>query len=231
MATRLDKQGRAAATLYEIAAAISAALPALDLTDRQISTQIHRHMSSGEPVDPAVVANAVGVPVDRVEEKLNSWPGVFRDDQGRVVGFGGQAIAKLDPEYRFLSEGKTSYAWCALDTLFIPPILGKTVSVEASDPVSGEAVSLVVDGGGARDVRPAGALVSMVVPEGPFDYDVIDTFCHRVLFFASEQTGARWVAENPGTMLLSVPEAFELGRVLTERTASDPSGPQPEVPS
>ena len=28
-----------------------------------------------------------------------------------------------------------------------------------------------------------------------------------------------------------IPEAFELGRVLTERTASDPSGPQPEVRS
>jgi hypothetical protein len=174
MTTRLDKQGRAKATVHEIAAAISAAMPALDLTDQQISTEIHRLMSNGDPVDPADVAEAVGVPIDRVELKLNSWPGVYRDGEGRVVGFWGQAIAKLDPEYRFLIEGKTSYAWCALDTLFIPPILGKTVRVEASDPVTGEAVSLVVDRDGARDVQPAQAVVSMVVPDGPFGYDAIE---------------------------------------------------------
>jgi alkylmercury lyase len=231
MTTRLDKQGRAEATVDEIAAAISAAMPALDLTDQQISTEIHRLMSNGDPVDPADVAEAVGVPVDRVELKLNSWPGVYRDGEGRVVGFWGQAIAKLDPEYRFLIEGKTSYAWCALDTLFIPPILGKTARVEASDPVTGEAVSLVVDRDGARDVQPAQAVVSMVVPDGPFGYDVIEAFCHRVLFFASEETGATWVAEHPGTMLLSVSEAFELGRVMTERTAPDLFGPQSEVRS
>jgi Helix-turn-helix domain of alkylmercury lyase len=106
MTTRLDKQGRAKATVHEIAAAISAAMPALDLTDQQISTEIHRLMSNGDPVDPADVAEAVGVPIDRVELKLNSWPGVYRDGEGRVVGFWGQAVAKLDPEYRFLIEAR-----------------------------------------------------------------------------------------------------------------------------
>jgi hypothetical protein len=37
MTTRLDKQGRAKAAAHEIAAAISAAMPALDLTDQRRS--------------------------------------------------------------------------------------------------------------------------------------------------------------------------------------------------
>src|SRR5713226_5699751 len=92
-------------------------------------------------------------PVGRVDAALTSWPGVYRDDERRVVGFWGSAIAALEPEYRLRVDGKTSFAWCALDTLFIPAFLGKTVSVEASDPVTGEQVSLVVDRNGARDVK------------------------------------------------------------------------------
>ena len=205
----------------EIAAAIDAAMPDLDATDQQIAHAIHRLMSTGEPVEPAAAANAAGAAVERVNERLGSWPGVYRDDQGRVVGFWGHSISRLDPEYRFLVDHRTSYAWCALDTLFIPPLLGKPVRVEASDPVTGEPVSLVVDGDGAHDVKPPGAVVSMLVPAGPFGYDVIESFCHRVLFFASEASGARWIAEHEGGMLLSVEETFELGRRLTKRIAPD----------
>jgi Alkylmercury lyase len=94
-----------------------------------------------------------------------------------LVGFWGHAIGKLDPEYRLVAGGKTTYAWCALDTLF-PGIVGKAVCLEASEPVSGEPVSMVVDREGVHEVKPAGALVSMVVPDVPFGYDVIESFCH-----------------------------------------------------
>jgi alkylmercury lyase len=215
----------------ELAEAIIAAMPALDVTGQRIAVAVHRLIGEGEPVTSEVIARASDVAVERVEESLNTWPGVYRDDEGRVVGFWGHAIAKLDPEYRFHVDGKTTYAWCALDTLFIPPILGKTVGVEATCPVTGEQVSLIVDRNGARDVRPPGAVVSMVVPDGPFGYDVVESFCHRVLFFASEDAGARWATEHEGTTLLSVQEAFEVGRALTERVAPDLFGSESGRPA
>ena len=207
--------------LRKVGQAIKAAMPTLDKTDQQIATSVYRLMSGGEPVEAAAVAESVGgLTADSVNARLDSWPGVFRDDRGRVVGFWGHAIDKLDPEYRLVADGNTTYAWCALDTLFIPGIIGKAVRVEASDPISSEAVSVVVDGDGVREVTPAGALVSMAIPDGPFGYDVIESFCHRVLFFASDQTGATWIARHKGATLLSVQQAFELGRVLTERVAA-----------
>lgn len=208
------------AYLNKVGEAIKAAMPTLDNTDQAIATAIYRLLSRGEAVEATDVAESVGgITAESVNERLDSWPGVFRDDRGRVVGFWGSAVDKLDPEYRLVADGTTTYAWCALDTLFIPGILRTPVRVEASDPISGQAVSAVVDGDGVREVTPAGAVVSMLVPEGPFGYDVIESFCHHVLFFASDQTGASWINRHEGATLLSVEQAYELGRVLTERVA------------
>jgi len=212
MATRQEKRGREGATLTQMAEAITAAMPQMDAVEQRIAIGTYRLLAAGEPVSPVAIAQSTNNPVSRVEEALNSWPGVYRDDEGRVVGFWGLSTAKLDPEYRFLIDGKTSFAWCALDTLFLPALLVKTVAVEATDPVTGERVSLVVDRNGVRDLKPSGVVVSMVIPDGPFDYDVMESFCHKVLFFASEEAGASWTAKHKGTTLLSVQEAFELGR-------------------
>lgn len=211
-------------SVEDLARAIAGAMPKLDPTEQQIAIATYRLLAAGKPVPTEAIGGEVGVPAARVEEALNSWPGVFRNQAGEVAGFWGLATSALDPEYRLQAEDKTSYAWCALDTLFIPPLLGKRVSVQATDPVTGQGVSLEVDTDGVRRVIPAGAVVSMVIPEGAFDYDVIDSFCHKVLFFASEESGRKWVAEHAGTTLLTVEEAFEVGSFAPKYTYPDVFG-------
>jgi alkylmercury lyase len=217
MATRETTPGRLETSVERVSEAIKGAMPVLDETDRRVAAAIYRLMSLGKPVELAAISEAAGTDVEYVDARLAFWPGVYRDKAGRVAGFWGHAIAKLDPEYRLSADGQTTYAWCALDTLFIPGIIGKTVRVEASDPLSGQPISMLVDSDGAHAISPPGAVVSMVVPDGPFGYDVIESFCHRVLFFASEETGASWIGEHPNTTLLSVADAFEVGRALTSR--------------
>jgi alkylmercury lyase len=214
-------KGTASVTVAELTEAISAATPKLDAEGQRIVRATYRELAKGKPATPAAIARAIDLPVGRVEEALSSWPGVYRDDDGSVVGFWGLALAKIDAEYRLDVEGKTSYAWCALDTLFIPAHLGKTVRVEATDPVTGDRVSLVVDENGVRELTPSGAVVSVVIPDGPFGYDVIESFCSRVFFFASQESGRSWVGEHEGTTLLSVQEAFELGQAVFVRSAPD----------
>lgn len=224
MATKHSQKEINQISIGQLTDAISAAMPTLDATDQRIAISTYNLLAGGHGVAPAAIAAAVGVPTDRVEQALNSWPGVYRDERGRVAGFWGLTIAPLDPEYRLQIDGKTSFAWCALDTLFIPTLVGKTVTVEASDPVTGERVSFAVDRNGVRDLAPRGALVSMVIPDGPFGYDVIESFCHKVLFFASEESGRSWEAKHAGTTLLSVDEAFEVGRFASERVLPDAVG-------
>ena len=224
MATTREGKQDGKVSLEELALSITAAMPALDVTDQQIALATYHLLAAGKPVAAEAIAGVVGVPAARVDAALNSWPGVFRDGEGRVAGFWGLAIAPLDPEYGLQIDGKTSYAWCALDTLFIPPLMGKTVTVQATDPVNGEGVSLVVDGNGVRELTPPGAVVSMVIPDGPFGYDVIESFCHKVLFFASEESGRSWVAQHEGTTLLTVQQAFEVGRFAPEFVYPDVFG-------
>jgi alkylmercury lyase len=224
MATRQETKDGEKVLVEELARSISAAMPTLDATDQQIAITTYRLLTEGTPLATQAIADAVDVPAARVEAALESWPGVYRDDTGHVAGFWGLAIAPLDPEYSLQIDGKSSFAWCALDTLFIPALIGKTVNVQATDPVNGQGVSLVVDGKGVRDVTPPGAVVSMVIPDGPFGYDVIESFCHKVLFFASEESGRSWVAEHDGTTLLTVQEAFEVGRFAPELVYPDVFG-------
>jgi hypothetical protein len=60
-----------------------------------------------------------------------------------------------------------------------------------------------------RDLVPSDARVSMLAPNGLFGQDVVESFCHLVLFVASEATAQSWVAEHPGTFTLTVDEPFE----------------------
>ena len=83
---------------------------------------------------------------------------------------------------------------------------------------------LVVDPHRVREVEPEAAVVSMLSPADAFDYRVIQHFCHFVHFFPSAEAGALWMAEHPGTFLLSVAEAHELGRLVNGRLFGESLG-------
>jgi alkylmercury lyase len=135
---------------------------------------------------------------------------VFYDQHRQVIGFWGLALPEMP--HRLEVAGRVLHAWCALDPMFIVPLLGEPARVKSTCPVTGRPVSLTVTPDGATDVAPPEAVVSFLVPTRPWDDDVIGSFCHYVLYFAAEEPGRRWMATHPGTFLLSVEQAFEVGR-------------------
>jgi len=116
--------------------------------------------------------------------------------------------------HRLQVDGRELFAWCAWDTLFLPSILDATAHVESACPTTGETISLVVSPESVVEVSHPGAVVSFLLPERDFDADVIQSFCHFVHFIASREAGEEWTAEHPGTFVLSLEEAFELGRLV-----------------
>jgi hypothetical protein len=64
-------------------------------------------------------------------------------------------------------------------------------------------------------------VVSFLTPNRRFDQNVIESFCHFVHFFQTSQAGDEWTGRHPGTFLLSVEEAFTLGRLTNTRNFGD----------
>jgi alkylmercury lyase len=202
-----------------LAAIVNSANPFLGDDERELAHTIYRLLAEGKPVAPADVARSANTDLDRVQRTLDGWTGVYRDDDGRIIGFWGLALPEM--EHRFEVDGRTLYTWCAWDPLFIAPLLSTTARVTSKCPVTGETITLVVAPDGVREVDPPTAVLSFLKPTPEMKADVIASFCHYVLLFASAEAAEAWIADNPGTFVLDIDDGFELGRRTLGRLSGE----------
>lgn len=198
--------------LESLASAVAKAAPEFDEEKQRIALAVYRQLAQSPPPSAAVIAARAGASVERVQELLGSWPGVFLDGDQRVVGFWGLTTERLSPTHSLDLDGRQLLAWCAWDTLFLPGILGSSVDGRSVCPTTGDAISLVVSPSAVVKSSHPDAVVSFLLPDRGFDANVIQSFCHFVHFFASAAAGEAWTAKHPRTFLLSLDDAFELGR-------------------
>jgi len=196
----------------ETAAALVGFFPALNPEAQQMSLERYRLLEKGEPVPIHRLAERLARHSDEVAKTLRTWPGVFFDQHGNVIGYWG-----LSPTYetthRLRTDGRTLYAWCAWDTLFLPALLGKSAEVESASPRTRTSIRVTVAPDGVRNVEPDGVVMSFVMPDrDKLQENVLTSFCHFLHFFPSRDEGEAWVAEHPGARVLSLAAAFELGR-------------------
>jgi alkylmercury lyase len=194
----------------DLARDVAVAIGTLDAEQQRVAVSLYRLLAEGGPVAAERLADRAALPLETVEKLLDDWPAVYRDEHGSVVGFWGLAIREMP--HRLEIGGRTVYAWCAWDTLFLPEIVGGRAAVSSTCPTTGETVSLEVDESGARRVTPDTAVLSFLRPDGPFDGDVIRSFCHFVHFFADEDAAARWIERHPNTFAMSIDEGVDLAR-------------------
>jgi alkylmercury lyase len=194
-----------------VAAEFTAAHPDASPQRQRLGLATLRLLGEGAPFRDDELASSASVPVEEVTSFFEEWPMVQRDRQGRVVAFGGLT---LKPTSHALEvDGRTLYTWCALDTLFLPELLGRPARVRSTDPVSGEAISLRVDRAGVHDVTPESAVMTLHGVAG-FDLeDVVGTYCCYVHFFASADAAREWTKRSEGTYVASIAEGFEYGRL------------------
>jgi len=200
----------------EVAQKVADAFPNLSTIQQRIAVGLYRLVAEGEPVSPDRVAQHLDLSTNIVREAFDSWPAVYFNDEKRVIGFLGLALQETP--HRFKVDGRQLYTWCAWDSLFIPELLGKTAEVESTCPISGEIISLTVSPTRVENVSPKSAKVSFLNPTTSFDMNVIAGFCHYVLFFNSEESGNKWIANHKDMFLLTLDEAHEIGRVTNKAT-------------
>ncbi|MEU9426253.1 organomercurial lyase MerB [Streptomyces sp. NPDC048342] len=169
-------------------------------------------LAGGEPVTVDRLAAQAGRTEDEIREVLADMPDTEYDTEGRIIGNG---LTHNPTPHRYETSGRTLYAWCAMDTLVFPAMVGHTAQVTSPCRATGEPVRLTVTPDGPTHVEPATAVVSVVTPDAPTS--VRAAFCNQVHFFASADAAKDWLTEHPDASVVPVADAFEVGRPIIEQ--------------
>jgi alkylmercury lyase len=174
-------------------------LPTLDLLAR------------GKPASSEEIAAASGKSLEEVRAALEWFPSAEWDEQGRVVGL--CLTLQLTP-HRLEVEGRTLFAWCALDALLFPVVLGRPASIESPCRGTGDPVHIEVTSAGIEMVEPPSAVVSIVAARDLANFRSIS--CNNTHFFSSPEAASRWLEKHPEATILPAEDAFWLGRLIAE---------------
>lgn len=74
--------------LAVLAQKVADAFPRLNTTERRIVVGTYRRLAEGKPVSPDTVARDLAPCPDLLKETLGSWPGVYYDDERKLIGSG-----------------------------------------------------------------------------------------------------------------------------------------------
>lgn len=200
-----------APTADEIGDALIAGFFRFTVDEQRLIHTIYRLLATGHPAAIGAIVEGAGWSVADVEGRLSSWPAVYRDDEGDVIGFMGLSCEAVSDHRILIPNLGEAWTWCALDPLVFAPLLGTRVEVASRCPVTGIPVSLLVTPDGVTGVDPSEAVVSLLVPARfRFDDDVRQAFCHYVHFLSSTDAARDWTGQHPETFSIAVDDTFEI---------------------
>jgi len=204
-------------TVDRYADAIAQAMPPLTPKQLDLVVAAYRAMLAGKPSEIAAIAADAGWESVEAANQLAEWPGVYLNESNQVIGFWGLTVDPISTHVVTTESGR-SWAWCALDPLFILPLIGERGTVAARSEVTRTPVELDVAPDRTSSLLPGGDVyVSFLVPSGPFTSEVQLTFCDYVLYFDGKPAADQWTGEHAGTTALPLDEAAAIGRAMAER--------------
>ncbi len=188
--------------------------PCCDLLSQRVLLTLYRLIAKGSPVTlerlGAASESDSGTVKKVVEEVAQSR--LQYDEAGRIVAFAG--LTQMPANHRFTFSGRELFTWCAFDALFLPELLDGTARVSSVCPVTGAEIGMTVRKDGLDLNKADDAVMSFVMPDAEnCCTDLRGAFCNHVNFFASRQSSDTWLEQNPGAVILSLDDAFALGRI------------------
>ncbi len=174
-------------------------------------------LANGQPVSAEKLASTSHLSLADAHDTLAQLNqcGCELDTHGNLLG----AVLTLNPTpYHFQVNGQRLFAWCAMDTLFLPALLGQTAQVESTCPATNTKIRLTITPAGIEAVNPPETAISVVIPgvtpscqagaksgpQGPI--------CSAMHFFSSYEAASPWLIAHPGTIILTMDKAWHLAQ-------------------
>lgn len=183
----------------------------------RLALPLWRLLAEGSPVSLEHLANVSHRSLDETQALLPSLD-VRRNQEGKIVAAG----VSLVPTRHQVQVGEQElFGWCALDTLALPAILGRTARVISTCPVTGKEIRLTVTPESFSDLSEARAVLSVRLPgEETALCHVQEDLCNDGFFFVSHEVAATWPHLHTQAVLLDVAEAAQLGRAFADTVHS-----------
>jgi hypothetical protein len=184
-------------------------------------------LAHGGPPQPAAVADIaveLGLDPNQALGALAATDLVHRDPASGTIGVAYPFSGRPTLHQVELAGGPTVSAMCALDALGIPQMARRDAQVSATDPVSGQPVTVDAHHGVWR-WEPASTVVLVATAAGGVCGTVADCCCPHVNFHTQPLHAQTYLQAHPGMTgeLLGQADAVETAR----RIFGGPLDPQP----
>lgn len=183
---------------------------------------ILQSLAEGRPISQAQAASSSGLPpatVTALFAEMAESGGADFDADDHIIGL---ALTLNSTSHRFRVDGRQLYAWCAIDTLFLPGQIDRRAQVDSVCPVSGAPVHLTITPRGVTAVEPDGVVVSVDVPGQPnacgtggqFHDGATGASCSSMHYLRTCAEGERWRATHPNVAILSLADAWRVAEAV-----------------
>lgn len=186
-------------------------------TEARLIRAIYPNLAQGEPLSPERVSESSGFPLRLAQRtfRLMRRMGADFDAEGNLVG---NALTLRPTPHKFTVDGQQLYAWCALDTLFLPGLVGGAAKIESTCLATGDPIRLSLSPNTIESVDPPKAVVSVAVPgvsaacapdQGKGGNSAA---CQSMNFYVSREAAESHLGPNADVAILSVEEAWKLAQ-------------------
>lgn len=206
-------------TTAQLAEALARLGEGLSAADQRTALAVYGLLAGGRPVTPGRLAARVDRDRRRVADLLTTLPGVERDAEGRVVGFGGLTLRPTP--YRLELGRQVLHARCALDGLITAVALDAAAELSANCPVSGQTVRLGVTPEAVVRRAPDTGVLSFRDPTGLDAGQERGLLCAVTRLFAGREAAQRWTARVPPAFILTVDDALRIARGVVRHRYGD----------
>lgn len=188
---------------------------------------ILQSLAQGRPISQGQAAAVSGLPpatVAALFAEMAQTGGADFDAGGHIVGL---ALTLNPTPHGFNIDGRQLYAWCAIDTLFLPGQIGRSAQVASVCPISGAPIRLTITPRGVTAVEPKSVVVSVDVPGHPSacgsdarqtDAQPLDgaagASCSSMHYLRTRAEGEQWRATHPNVAILSLADAWRVANAV-----------------